>query len=123
MSVFDAEIFAQAVLGDVRKVLDRLDEFGEEKKKPALAEFLAFQNDVEATLAALEVERDGRRARALRDDLAHFLPKRKEDLLAVACHTEHLRLGTFYCDLEKAIDDAIRASEIVAKAFTTGGGL
>ena len=43
----------------------------------------------------------------------------KEGILEVACHTEQLRLGTFYLDLEKTLDDAIKATSLVCLAYTS----
>jgi hypothetical protein len=116
MSTFDAEIFAQAALSDVRELLastaaDTAD---------AQVELQALEQDIEATLAALEVEKDGRRAQALRQDLETFLPARKAAILSAAASVE---AGNVQAALEKALTLATRVAVIAAKAFVTGGGL
>lgn len=120
MSTFDAEVFAKAVLADVCLVISEAEK--------TCASFTSFevkhevkelQDDIEATLAAIEIERDGRRARALRDDLEKFLPARKASILSCA-----QRSG---CDLTSSLEAplalATRAALIVARAFVTSGGL
>jgi hypothetical protein len=116
MSTFDAEIFAQAVLADVGEVIEQ----AEEDSADVRVELAALRQDIEATLAALEVERDGRRARALRQDLETFLPARKAAILSAAAsrYSKEIQEG-----LERALTLAARAALVVAKAFVTSGGL
>src|SRR5438034_11694116 len=116
MSVFDAEIFAQAVLADVEEVIDKSDE----ESADVRVELSELRKDIEATLAALEVERDGRRARGLRQDLETFLPARKAAILSAA---ESRFSGEVRAALETALSMATRAAVVVARAFVTGGGL
>ena len=116
MSTFDAEIFAQAALADVRGLL----ESSAATTSDARGELQELQDDIEATLAALEVEKDGRRARALRDDLEHFLPARKAAILSAA---QSKISGEVAAALENALTLATRAAVIVAKAFVASGGL
>src|SRR5581483_6048248 len=114
MSTFDAEIFAQAVLADVHELVDKADE----ESADVRVELSELRQDIEATLAALETERDGRRARALRQDLDTFLPARKAAILAAA----EARYSKDIKDaLENALTLATRAAVIVAKAFVTSG--
>ncbi|HZV02652.1 MAG TPA: hypothetical protein VFF73_38450 [Planctomycetota bacterium] len=116
MSTFDAEIFAQAVLADVQDVLDK----AEEESADVRVELSDLRNDIEATLSALEVERDNRRARALRQDLETFLPARKAAILSAA---ESRFSGEVRAALENALTVATRAAIVVAKAFVTAGGI
>ena len=116
MSTFDAEIFAQAVLADVQAVIDRADE----ESADVRVELSELRKDIEATLAALEVERDSRRARALRQDLETFLPARKAAILSAA---ESRFSAEIQAALENALALATRAAVVVAKAFVAGGGL
>jgi len=116
MSTFDAEIFAQAVLADVQDVLDKADE----ESADVRVELSELRKDIEATLAALEVERDSRRARALRQDMETFLPARKAAILSAA---ESGFSGEVRAALEDALALAARAAVVVAKAFVTSGGL
>lgn len=111
MSTFDAELFAQAVLYEAAVLLD--------KQVGARLELAELRKDIEATLAALEVERNGRRARALRDDLAAFLPGRCEAIVAAI---RDQSLGEIK-NVHDALILAQRATTIVAKAFVTSGGL
>jgi len=116
VSTFDAEIFAQAVLADVNQVIDQADE----ESADVRVELSELRQDIEATLAALEVEKDSRRARALRQDLETFLPARKAAILSAAesRYSQEVRVA-----LENALALAARAAVIVAKAFVTSGGL
>ena len=116
MSTFDAEIFAQAALADVKAVLDSTDEDSADVR----VELAQLQQDIEATLAALEVERDERRARALRQDLEQFLPARKAAILSAA-------QSRFSSQIQSALEDALslaaRVAVVAAKAFVASGGL
>jgi len=116
MSTFDAEIFAQTVLADARDVVDKNQDDSAEVR----VELAQLRQDIEATLAALEVERDSRRARALRDDLEKFLPARKAAILSAA---QSRFSSEVQAALENALSLATRAAVIVAKAFVTSGGL
>jgi hypothetical protein len=116
MSTFDAEIFAQAALADVRDVLAK----AQTTSADAQVELQQLEQDIEATLAALEIEKDGRRAMGLRKDLDEFLPARKAAILSAAASTESSELQAA---LENALALATRTAVIVAKAFVTGGGL
>ncbi len=116
MSTFDAEIFAQAALAEVRGLVNE-SACAYASLEAALKE---LQDDIEATLAALEVERDGRRARALREDLERFLPARKAAILSAA---ESRASKQFKEALEHALTLATRVTVIVAKAFVASGGL
>src|SRR5580698_5109780 len=116
MSTFDAEIFAQAALADVRDVLNKTATTSADVQ----IELQQLEQDMEATLAALEVEKDGRRAQALRQDLAQFLPARKAAILSAAASAESSELQAA---LENALAVATRTAVIVAKAFVTSGGL
>lgn len=116
MSIFDAEIFAQAALADVRGLIADQSANATE----VTTELTELEKDIEATLAALEVEKDGRRAHALRDDLEKFLPARKAAILSAA-------QSRFSSELQRALENALtlatRASVIVARAFVASGGL
>jgi hypothetical protein len=116
MSTFDAEIFAQAALTDARDLLVTTATNGSQ----ASAELDALQQDIEATLAALEVEKDGRRAQALRADLESFLPARKAAILSAATTRGSSEVDAA---LETALTLATRVAVIVAKSFVTRGGL
>src|SRR3954467_1392704 len=116
MSTFDAEIFAQAALADVRGLLTDSEHNSAELKQ----ELQELQDDIEATLAAIEVEKDSRRARAPRDDLEKFLPARKAAILSAA---QSWVGGELAQTLENALTLATRAAVIVAKAFVASGGL
>jgi hypothetical protein len=116
VSTFDAEIFAQTALADVRELIDQ----GQQDSAEVRVELAQLRQDIEATLAALEVERDARRARALRDDLDRSLPARKAAILSAA---ESKFSSEVNAALENALTLATRVAVIVAKAFVTGGGL
>ena len=116
MSTFDAEIFAQVALADVRELIDESSQDSAEVR----VELAQLRQDMEATLAALEVERDARRARALRDDLERFLPARKAAILSAA---ESKFSSELKAALENTLTVAAKATVIVAKAFVTSGGL
>jgi hypothetical protein len=116
MSTFDAEIFAQAALADARDALGKTTA----NAADVAIELQQLEQDIEATLAALEVEKDVRRAQALRQDLAQFLPARKAAILSAAASTES---GEVQAALENALTLATRAAVIVAKAFVASGGL
>jgi hypothetical protein len=113
MSVFDAEIFASAALADASKCV------GEDPE--AKNELLQMQQDIEATLAALEVEKDSRRARALRDDLETFLPARKAAIMAA---DQRARPGwPKRQELDDALAFSIKVTLVTAKSFITAGGM
>lgn len=116
MSTFDAEIFAHAVLEDVRRLMD--EEGGDDLT--ARNELSAMRKDIEATLAALEIEKNGKRARALRQDLEVFLPVRRAAIIAAQRPYWGEQDDDEFC---QALDLACRATVIIAKAFTTSGGM
>lgn len=109
MSTFDAEVFAVTVLVDVREILNSYLRVPAETSM----EVSELQQDIEATMMALEIERDGRRAQALRDDLVRFLPARKAAILASVPHITVLHSTA----LSQALELACRATLIAAKAF------
>lgn len=113
MSYFDAEIFAQAVLADAQDVVNKSDE----ESADVLIELSEMRKDIEATLGALEIERDSRRAWALRQDLEIFLPARKAAILSAA--TLRFRPET-WAALDRTLALATRTTLIVSKAFLTG---
>lgn len=119
MSCFDAEIFAQAVMAGCFEVVDGSGWLATSVRQ----ELIATQNDIEATLAALEIERDGRRARALRDDLAQFLPLRKASVLALISPSTQTMTQLEVANLERKIDMAIYAALVAGKAFVTKGAI
>jgi hypothetical protein len=106
VSVFDAATFAQVILQGAR------NEIGEDEE---LAQELGeLEKDVEATLAALEIEADGRKASALKDDLARFLPARKAAILSAARSKRSVYMAAA---LETALEIATQGALAVAKAF------
>lgn len=107
MSIFDAEIFANAIVAELTSL---------DLPQEAKDEIDQLKIDIEATLAALEVEKDNRRAKALRDDCAQFLPGRREAILI----SSKLTGGAHY-ELRRSLDIVTKATLIVARAFTTGG--
>jgi hypothetical protein len=118
MSSFDAKLFAESVLINARVVLR--DARPEPARFPL--EQLAMQelqDTVEATLAALEVERDSRRACALMVDLEAELRRGKMAVLNSAKATLAI---AHMLRLERALQLTIEAALIVARAFFPSGG-
>ena len=64
MSAFDSEAFAEAAVADARRVIDKL-EVG--PRNCAIPPLRLLKEAIETTVAAIEVERDSRCARAFRD--------------------------------------------------------
>lgn len=112
MSSFDSEVFARELLGEAHGLVAELGNDGAD----VAVELFALRQDVEATLAALEVEKDGRRARALRDDLEQFLPARKSAILSAAASKAS---SDTQASLETALNIAMKAAVAVARAFVT----
>lgn len=112
MSDFDAEVFARELLGEARELVQDIGSEGAVLAK----ELVDLQRDVEATIAALESERDGRRAQNLRKDLETFLPARKAAILSAA---ESAASASVQAKLKEALGIATKAALVVAKAFLT----
>lgn len=114
MSTFDAEIFANAVTEDAERILRFLN-----LEDEARVELIELRRDVEATMAALEIEKEPRRARALVHDLETFLPARRDKILyhLVACSSATI------ADLGRALVFTERATLAAARSFTTMGGV
>lgn len=110
MSTFEAGLYASAILAEARElVLDLGSEAGY-----LVAELQTFQLDVEATIAAMEAERDPRRLKALQEDLERFLPARKAAIMSAA---ESAASSSVQAALETALNVAVKAGLAIAKAF------
>jgi hypothetical protein len=106
VSIFDAGTFTQAILEGARNEIGQDAELAKELSE--------LEKDLEATLAALEIESDGRRALALRDDLVRFLPARKAAILSMVRSRRSIYMAAA---LESALEIATQGALAVAKAF------
>jgi len=114
MAEFDPKAFAKEVLKDIQKAgkpaLKEAFEDGKDAKK-ALDR---YEKAVEDTFAALKVETDPVKITALQHDLEKVLPARKAAIISAAV-TE--LSGDVMAFLETALDIAIKAAVVAAKAF------
>lgn len=112
MSFFDAEVFARELTAGAKHILEEGDKRPDVDVTTPEVALNQLRLDIEATFAALEVEKDHRRANALRNDLSTFLPARKEAILGVNGFTIG-ELG----NLGKELDFVERVAKVVAKSF------
>jgi hypothetical protein len=106
MSTFDARAFTQTLLEAARNEIGNDEDLAKELSE--------LEKDLEATLAALEMESDKRRANALGDDLVKFLPARKAAILSAARSRRSIYMAAA---LESALEIATQAALAVAKGF------
>ncbi len=98
MSYFDAEVFSTLATAHI-----------EVKAQWAKDEINSLKQDIEATLAAIEIERDSRRRVALLADLETFLPARKQAIKNAE--------NSIDPDLSDQIDFTIRVTLMIARSF------
>ncbi len=73
---------------------------------------------MQETLAAIAAEPQPRRLEALREDLELFLPARRASLVSLA---RSRAAGDAHAAFEAALDVALRAVVLVARAYVTRG--
>lgn len=110
MSTFDAQVFARELLAEAAGLVSDGGEIALELRR----DLRLLAEDIEATLAAIEVEKDSRRALALRQDLEQFMPARKAAILSTAASRAS---SDTQAALEAALTVAIKAAVAVARAF------
>lgn len=114
MSEFDPEVFAASLVQPVKDAVAPFVAVATAEAKALIVEVESLESDVEATMAALQVERSVARAQALHRDLEMFLPARKDAIIAQA-----VALGA--TDLQGALEAVLtvvlKAAVIVGKSF------